>query len=119
MNYEIFTEFDACEAAIRHAQVQMTLHRQEREQWAVGETSIGPLHLQWGRSGDNMVPEGEIRPGGRVLFVPLTKWSTNGVNGRRLKEGSITVAESGAEFCISAGGWNDWFLLFIPQDCTF
>jgi len=114
MKYQVFTEFDAYEDAIQHARVRMILHRRERPRWAVGQMSVGPLHLQWGTSGGGMVSEGEILPGGYALFVPLNNCSTNGVNGLRLSAGSIMVAASGSEFCISADGWNDWCSVFIP-----
>lgn len=54
-----------------------------------------------------MVSEGEIRPWGLALFVPLSHCTTNGVNGRRLCAGSPMVAAPGSEFCISADGAND------------
>jgi AraC family ethanolamine operon transcriptional activator len=117
MKFQVFTDFDAYEDAIQHADVRMTLHRRDRPEWAVGQMSLGPMNLQWGTSGGGMVSEGEIRPGGYALFVPLNNCSTNGVNGSRLNEGSIMVAAAGAEFCISADGWNDWFSLFVPHGC--
>lgn len=116
MNYQIFSDFDAYEDAIQHANVRMTLHHRDRPEWAVGQMSLGPMDLQWGTSGGGMVTEGQIRPGGYALFVPLNNWSTNRVNGRRLSESSIMVAASGSEFCISADGWNDWFSLFVSHD---
>ncbi|WP_161604365.1 AraC family transcriptional regulator [Roseiconus nitratireducens] len=114
MKYQVFADFDAYEDAIQHAAVRMTLHRRDRPRWAVGQMSLGRMHLQWGTSGGGMVTEGEILPGGYALFVPLNHWSTNGVNGSRLNEGSMMVASAGAEFCISADGWNDWLTLFVP-----
>ena len=116
MKYQIFADFDAYEDAIQHAAVRMTLHRRDRPRWAVGQMSLGLMNLQWGTSGGGMVTEGEILPGGYALFVPLNNWSTNGVNGSRLNEGSMMVAAAGAEFCISADGWNDWLTLFIPNE---
>ena len=115
MKYQVFPDFDAYEDAIRHAAVRMTLHRRERRKWAVGQMSLGRMNLQWGTSGGGMVTEGEILPGGYALFVPLNNCSTNGVNGSRLNDGSIMVAAAGAEFCISADGWNDWLTLFVPN----
>lgn len=115
MKYQVFADFDAYEDAIQHAAVRMTLHRRDRPSWAVGQMSLGPMNLQWGTSGGGMVSEGEIRPGGFALFVPLSNYATNGVNGSRLDEGSIMVAAAGAEFCISADGWNDWCSIFVPH----
>ena len=116
MFYQVFTEFDAYEDAFQHAQVRMTLHRPERPNWVIGQMNLGRLHLQWGTSGGGMVTEGEILPRGHVLFVPLSNFTTNGVNGCRLSEGSIMVASAGSEFCVSADSWNDWCSLFVPHD---
>lgn len=116
MLYQVFTEFDAYENAFQHAQVRMTLHRRERRNWAIGQMSLGRVQLQWGTSGGGMVSEGEVEPGGHALFIPLSDFTTNGVNGCRLSERAIMVAESGSEFCVSADSWNEWCSLFIPDD---
>ncbi len=116
MIYHVFNEFDAYEDAFQHAQVRMTLHRRESRRWALGNMSLGRLHLQWGTSGGGMVTEGEIRAGGHALFIPLSNLTTNGVNGCRLSESTVMVAESGSEFCVSADRGNDWCSLFVPGD---
>ncbi len=115
MHQRIFTEFDAYEDTIQHADVQMTPRRRDQSRWVVGAMSVGGLHLQWGIAGGSMVTTGEISPGGHALFVPLNRCTVNVVNGQRLDDGSLMVAASGSEFCIRADGWNEWFSLFVPQ----
>ena len=114
MQLERYDDFDAFVERIQDAELDCIPGAVELADWRIGQSALGPLHLQFGFEGGPSICRGAIQPDGVALFLPLTNAVAQTVNGTPLDESSVAVLEG--EFCIGTRASYEWCSLFIPRD---
>lgn len=115
MKTKIFDDFDAFADSIKDVDSKMLLRNPERRLWSVSAVELGELDLQLGLLGSGNIAQGELRPDGFILYLPLTKHVEYTANGQVVNPDSFALLEPGCEFCICTKKPHDWCVVFIPS----
>ena len=115
MKNKIFHDFDAFAESVRGIESKMMLRNPKRRIWSTSSVDLDGIDVQVGRLGSGNIAEGELRPDGYMLYLPLTDAVEYSANGTVLDKGSFAVLEPGCEFCISTKVEHDWCAVFVPS----
>jgi AraC family transcriptional regulator, ethanolamine operon transcriptional activator len=116
MQKRILRSFDEYEAAVRHADIRVTISQRQQTYWALEHLSLGDVSLQWGQAAGPNVVEGTSQAGGLNLFLPQFNSDSIVGNGHRMKQGTLMLIEGGSEFCLASTSHNRWSSIYIPLD---
>ena len=115
MKTKIFDDFDAFAASVKDVDSKMLLRNPERRRWSASAIELGEMDLQLGLLGSGNIAQGELRPDGFIIYLPLTKNVEYTANSQVLNPDSFALLEPGCEFCISTKKPHDWWVVFIPS----
>lgn len=116
MRQRVFDDFDAFAASVRDVESKMLARNPTRRVWSVSSVEIGRIDLQVGRLGSGNIAQGQLRPDGRMLYLPLTPGIEYATNGILLPAKSAAVLEPACEFCVSTKVAHDWCTVFMPSE---
>jgi AraC family ethanolamine operon transcriptional activator len=114
MRSQVFDDFDAFAESVRGVESKMLLRNPQRRIWSTSSVDLGRIDVQLGRLGSGNIAQGELRPDGYMLYLPLSDAVEYSANGVVLPDKSFAILEPGCEFCISTKVKHDWCVAFIP-----
>jgi len=114
MQSHTFHDFDDFASAVRDVDSIMLLRNPQRRLWTIDAVDLQSVDVQLGRLGSGNIAQGELRPDGYLLYLPLTDGVEYTGNGVRLDMNSFAVLEPGCEFCISTKEQHNWCGVFVP-----
>ena len=109
-----FTDFDAFAATVRDANFEMMIQRPKRPSWSLSQVDLPGVSIQVGREGSGNITEGQTRPDGYILFMPLTHAEEFSANGAALSAVSVAIVRPECDFCFAAKIEHDWCSIFVP-----
>ena len=109
-----FTDFDAYASTVRDANFEMLIQGPKRQSWSVSQVDLPGVSIQVGREGSGNISEGQTRPDGYLLFMPLTHAEAYSANGAALDEVSLAILGPECDFCLAAKIEHDWCSIFVP-----
>lgn len=115
MQTKVFRDFDAFAASVHDVESRFLLRNPGSRLWSVEAVNVEDVTAQVGCLGSGNIAQGELRAGGHMLYVPLTRGVDYWANGELLDENSVVVLDPGCEFCISTSKEHDWCTVFIPD----
>jgi len=114
MRTQTFDDFDAFAASIRDVDSKMLLRNPNQRTWSVSSVDLGRIDVQLGKLGSGNIAQGQLRPDGYMLYLPLTDGVEYTANGQVLGPSTFAILEPGCEFCISTRVEHDWCVAFVP-----
>jgi AraC family ethanolamine operon transcriptional activator len=115
MRSQVFRDFDAFAASVRDVDSRMMLRNPKHRRWHTSSVDLDGIDVQLARLGSGNIAQGELRPDGFLLYLPLTQGVEYSANGCTLVDGSFALFEPGCEFCISTKVAHDWCAVFVPN----
>jgi len=112
----VFQDFDAFAESIRDIDSRMLLRNPQQRIWSISSVDLDEIDVQVGRLGSGNIAQGQLRPDGYMLYLPLTAAVEYSANGSILERSSFAVLEPGCEFCVSTKVKHDWCVAFVPSD---
>ena len=115
MKQEVFTDFDAFAASVQGIESKMLLRNPQRHFWSHSAVRLGRgIDVQLGRLGSGNIAQGQLRPDGFMIYLPLTPNIEYSANAQVLQPGAMAILEPGCEFCVSTRVEHDWCAAFLP-----
>ena len=115
MRSQVFQDFDAFAESVRGVESKMLLRNPKHRLWSVTGVDLNGIDIQVGRLGSGNIAQGELRPDGFMVYLPLSAGVEYTVNGNVMEKSSFAVLEPSCEFCISTRVEHDWCVAFIPN----
>ena len=115
VQHQVFQDFDAFAESIRDIDSRMLLRNPQQRIWSTSSVDLDEIDVQVGRLGSGNIAQGQLRPGGYMLYLPLTDTVEYSANGSILERNSFAILDPGCEFCISTKVEHDWCVAFIPS----
>ena len=72
MRSQLFRDFDAFSESVRDIDSKMMLRNPKRRIWSISSVDLDGIDVQFGRLGSGNIAQGELRPDGYMLYLPLT-----------------------------------------------
>jgi len=115
MRSHVFQDFDAFAESVRGVESKMLLRNPKHRFWSVKGVDLNGIDIQVGRLGSGNIAQGELRPDGFMVYLPLSNGVEYTVNGIMMEKNSFAILEPSCEFCISTKVEHDWCVAFIPN----
>ncbi len=115
MQFQHFNDFDAFTASVRDVNSTMMLQNPKHYSWSIYHVNLPEIHLQGGRLGSGNIVEGQSKPNGYLLYLPLTYPCEYSANGTVLDKDSFLILEPGSDICLSSTDEHDWCSIFVPS----
>lgn len=116
MRSQVFRDFDAFAASVRDIDSKMMLRNPRHRAWSISAVDLDGIDVQVGRLGSGNIAQGQLRPDGFMVYLPLTDGVEYSANGSLLDKKSFAILEPGCEFCISTKVEHDWCVAFVPTN---
>ena len=114
MRSQVFEDFDAFAESVRDVDSRMMLRNPKQRVWSIDSVNLDGIDVQVGQLGSGNIAQGQLRPDGFMIYLPLTDGVEYFANGRPLNKSSFAILEPGCEFCISTKVEHDWCVAFVP-----
>ena len=114
MRSQVFQDFDAFAESVQGVESKMLLRNPKHRLWSVTGVDLNGIDIQVGRLGSGNIAQGELRPDGFMVYLPLSAGVEYTVNGNVMEESSFAVLEPSCDFCISTNVEHDWCVAFVP-----
>jgi AraC family ethanolamine operon transcriptional activator len=116
MQSQSFKDFDEFAATVRDVDCGMMMQNPRTRLWSLCAVELDGIGVQLGRLGSGNIVEGQSRPDGVLLYLPLTDECEYSANGIVLPRNAFMILDSGSDFCLSTRFEHDWCAIFIPTN---
>ena len=114
MRSKTFGDFDEFAESVMDIDCRMMLRNPERRVWSVSGVEVDTIDVQLGLLSSGNIAQGQLRPEGYMLYVPLTSGVEYVANGQVVEKDACVLMDPGCDFCFSTTEAHDWGAIFVP-----